>query len=271
MHLTSSVGRRGANDRTDVRRVQRALAELAQLTADDSVDSGPADGVALPGGSTIGAIARFQTVHCHTRRPDGRIDPGGRTLRTLGALLSIYRAAKSGEITFPTDASATSPYHGPGAGMRQFRWRRSRGKRSHAGCDLYHPVGTVVRAVAPGRVVRIAPYYAQTDHIVVEHVLKDGTRFTVVYGETKPGSARVKVGDTVERGEYLAGVGQLILRGKPFKHSMIHFELFTGLRSGRLSRGRLTTARDRLNGSRSFVRRGDLADPTPLLRLAPLP
>lgn len=70
--LGGSVGQGGANDRDDVALVQRLLAGRG-------IDPGPVDG--LVGPRTIAAIRRFQADFL--RRPDGRVDPDGRTFREL--------------------------------------------------------------------------------------------------------------------------------------------------------------------------------------------
>ena len=72
--LSGSVGSRGRNRRDDVLEVQRLLAEAGY-------DPGPIDGIV--GRKTIAAIRAFQRQFM--RRPDGRVDPGGRTwLELLG-------------------------------------------------------------------------------------------------------------------------------------------------------------------------------------------
>lgn len=75
--LSGSVGQGGANRREDVRIVQgllnrENLSPLVKLEV---------DGVC--GGATIEAIRHFQTRSLGVQSPDGRVDPGGRTLRQL--------------------------------------------------------------------------------------------------------------------------------------------------------------------------------------------
>ena len=75
--INGSVGRGGTNRREDVLVVQRLLnrhdlSPLKPLQIDGIV--GPA---------TIGAIEHFQDKVVHMSRPDGRVDPGGRTIRQL--------------------------------------------------------------------------------------------------------------------------------------------------------------------------------------------
>ncbi len=77
--LSGSVGRGGKNIAADVITVQKLinknLAVIAPLVALDE-DGGC-------GSLTIGAIEAFQRKALSMTRPDGRVDPGGNTLRVL--------------------------------------------------------------------------------------------------------------------------------------------------------------------------------------------
>lgn len=70
--LGASVGKGGKNAPEDVTLVQ-------QLLIDRGEDPGPVDGIC--GARTIAAIRGFQDRFL--ARPDGRVDPGGRTIREL--------------------------------------------------------------------------------------------------------------------------------------------------------------------------------------------
>lgn len=75
--ISKSVGEGGQNDRRDVIVVQRllnkhSLPPLRSLTV---------DGIA--GKNTIDTIRHFQSVVVKMHTPDGRVDPGGKTLRSL--------------------------------------------------------------------------------------------------------------------------------------------------------------------------------------------
>lgn len=79
MCITRSVGRNGFNAHEDVKTIQLLLnLNLGKLVPlrPLSVDGGI-------GGSTIGAIEEFQRRELSQARPDGRVDPGGRTLEGL--------------------------------------------------------------------------------------------------------------------------------------------------------------------------------------------
>jgi len=127
---------------------------------------------------------------------------------------------------------------------RSFGARREKGKRKHAGCDLYAPVGTPVYAVADGTVQRFSEFYLGTFALVINH-----GDFIVRYGEIKDDIAKgLKVGDKVAKGQKIGLVGRL----EGLNISMVHFEMFDGSGSGPL------TDKDHP----PFMRRADLMDPT---------
>lgn len=126
---------------------------------------------------------------------------------------------------------------------RSFGAPRDGGRRKHAGCDLYAPVGTPIFAVADGTVTQFREFYLGTFALVVDH-----GDLIVRYGEVQKGLAKgVKVGGKVKKGQRIASVGKLT----GLDISMIHFEMFTGK-----GRGELTQPRGK------FRRRSDLMNPT---------
>lgn len=160
-------------------------------------------------------------------------------------------ALKEG-LLFPLPVRSTADFH---SGMRKFG--SNRGKvRKHAGCDLYAPLGTEVRAMADGTILRCYSFYWKTDAIEVDH-----GDFIVRYGEIAPRSKDeqnelLKKG--VKRGEVLGTIGQLIQPGgKKFAHTMLHLEIYKTNKS---------PAKEPLsNDSGPFKRRSDLIDPTATL------
>lgn len=77
--ISKSVGRGGVNRRPDVLTVQKLInANLGKLTP-----LAPLEEDGLNGPKTIGAITEFQRRVVRMSKPDGRVDPGGKTLRTL--------------------------------------------------------------------------------------------------------------------------------------------------------------------------------------------
>src|SRR6478609_1214311 len=96
--LSESVGQGGSNRRDDVRVVQgllnrQNLSPLAKLEM---------DGVCGP--ATIEAIRHFQTRSLGIQSPDGRVDPGGRTMRQLN-IGSADRGSGSSPETRSADRS----------------------------------------------------------------------------------------------------------------------------------------------------------------------
>jgi murein DD-endopeptidase MepM/ murein hydrolase activator NlpD len=130
---------------------------------------------------------------------------------------------------------------------RAFGCPRDGGKRKHAGCDLYAPLGSPVVAITHGRVRAIYEFYGKADAVEVDH----GTLGLVRYGEMIAADA-LNVGQTVESGDVLGTIAQLVGMGNI--HPMLHFELYSGKGSGRLT-----------CAGNEYRRRGDLVDPTAFL------
>ncbi|OON62799.1 hypothetical protein B0920_05030 [Massilia sp. KIM] len=155
-------------------------------------------------------------------------------------------------LLFPVPFRSTARYD---TEARRFGSPRGNG-RLHGGCDLYAPVGTPVRAMDDGRILNVYGFYWGTDAIEVLH-----GNFIVRYGEVAPRSVAERkklVGKTVVRGETIGTVGRLVMpSGKPYKHSMLHLEMYS---SDELpSKSELTV------NSGPYRRRADLVDPTPTL------
>ncbi|AWI54912.1 peptidoglycan-binding protein [Aquabacterium olei] len=140
------------------------------------------------------------------------------------------------------------------------------GRRLHAGRDLYARDLTDVYAVAPGKVLRVAPFYMKTDQVSVRHKTSDGREFIVRYGELDPESIRVKKGDDLMQGQLIGKTGILrrsngekliIADGKNV--SMLHFELYSGA-AGLDNADNLSTT------TGEYRRRSDLIDPLPILQ-----
>jgi murein DD-endopeptidase MepM/ murein hydrolase activator NlpD len=98
----------------------------------------------------------------------------------------------------------------PRYGNGRFGVRRSP-THVHQGLDLAAPIGTPVRAAEHG-VVRhvVAPgtkgFSGYGATVVIEHVVSVGKVWTL-YAHLRKDSARVAVGDTVQRGQIIAEVG----------------------------------------------------------------
>lgn len=146
---------------------------------------------------------------------------------------------------FPLVSKPTSYLSGKGrfgAGRRV-----KRGTRIHAGADLYGKHGQTVRSVSDGVVVR-APYYFKGKTLAVD--VRHSGGFVVRYGEIMTGN-NLKVGKSVTRGSKIGQIKKL-----PCCSPMLHFELYTGSRTGKLSQ----------RGTNKYHRRADLIDPTPYLK-----
>ncbi len=157
-------------------------------------------------------------------------------------------------LLFPLAMRPLDSYH---TGARRFN--SSRGIRRHAGCDLYAPVGTNVRAMADGVIIQCYGFYWKTDAIEVLH-----DDFIVRYGEVAPRSKKEQLklfGMKVKRGDVIGQVGQLIHdNGTKHKDTMLHLEMFS---SNKLPVDSNTQLSDKTRAP--FQRRSDLIDPTATL------
>jgi hypothetical protein len=107
--IRSSVGKGGVNNNADVRAVQgllnaniRAIAPLVALDEDGDC-----------GTLTIGAIVAFQTFVVRMARPDGRVDPGGTTLRRLNGETAPSGLRVTFSMLWSTYPSVQMPCDGP--------------------------------------------------------------------------------------------------------------------------------------------------------------
>lgn len=128
---------------------------------------------------------------------------------------------------------------------RSFGAKRASG-RTHAGCDLYAPLGSPVLAITAGRVVESRDFYLGTFQVTIDH----GALGVVRYGEISHDGIP-KTGSVVEAGQQIGKIGNL---GKGL-HPMLHIEHFSGAATGAMTNPR----------NPPYSRRSDLQDCTKLL------
>ena len=134
-------------------------------------------------------------------------------------------------------------------GGRRFGADRENGKRKHAACDLIADEGIPIYAIRDGVVELEAGkvfFYHGTTSLAVRH--QGG--LIVRYCEIKKVADGLRMGSAVSSGQVIAYVGKMLTL------SMLHFELYSGTGSGPLT--------DMSN--KPHMRRGDLIDPTVLLK-----
>lgn len=162
--------------------------------------------------------------------------------------IRIDKPKDDGSYLFPLKARTNSYKNG----FARFGSNRSGGKRKHAGCDLYAPAGTEIRAMADGVVRNVHYFYDNTDAIEIVH-----PKHIIRYGEVRKGKSLVKAGDKVVKGQVIAYVGSLTTKGIP--SMMLHLEMYSN-----------PNDKGTLNGTSVYKRRSDLIDPTPFLDSASL-
>lgn len=119
IRVTQSVGLGGANNPADVRTIQTALNKLLQLipgtntlAVDGRLGSRPESS------KTVAAIKAFQSKVVGMVRPDGRIDPNGRTHKkineklvgSMNANLSLVLSPKGVELLKSIERFRRNPY-----------------------------------------------------------------------------------------------------------------------------------------------------------------
>lgn len=146
-------------------------------------------------------------------------------------------------LLYPLEKPATESYK---EGARKFG--SSRGARKHAGIDLYAKEGSIVRAMAAGKVIRVYNFYCKTYAIEIDH-----GSFIARYGEVDPRDENifVEAGSSVKRGDKIGKVGKLI--GIKVPSNMLHLEMYSTTSQADLT--------DKKN--KPYQRRSDLFDPTP--------
>jgi murein DD-endopeptidase MepM/ murein hydrolase activator NlpD len=133
-------------------------------------------------------------------------------------------------------------HHAP----RSFGANRDHGKRQHAGCDLYAPEGSPVVSIANGVVMDVYEFYGKADAVEINH----GALGIIRYGELIA-SDDIDKGSLVKPGTPIGKIARLV---GIHVHPMLHFEMYTGKGSGKLT----------VRGN-SYHRRSDLIDPTAFL------
>lgn len=238
MAISASVGKNGVNSAADVAEVTRLLNENRHLMIWLPPLSGQADNV------LFAAIESFQRRLMRDDTPDGRVDPTG------GALRKLEQYARPGapvlQPLFPFTSRSTPTYH---QGALRFGAKRDEGARKHAGCDIYFPVNTPIRAVEAGVVTEYIPeFYRGSSAVAVNH-----GNFVARYCEIVKGDPNTPaIGKQVARGQVIGKVAHLPGIG----NSMLHFELYADVSQ---------PSKFKKPSLPPFNRRDDLIDPTEFL------
>lgn len=162
-----------------------------------------------------------------------------------GNPLSTVSTSKSSDnYLFPLKVKIKPKSYLAGAG--RFGSNRSGGKRKHAGCDLYAPSGTEVRAMADGVVRTVSFFYENTDQIEIVH-----NDHIIRYGEVLINKSLVKTGNSVKRGQVIGYVGDLSIK---VPSNMLHLEMYSNVND-----------KGTLSGGGKYKRRADLIDPSKFL------
>jgi murein DD-endopeptidase MepM/ murein hydrolase activator NlpD len=165
----------------------------------------------------------------------------GNSSAILNDALKIWHFAA--DCSFPLPFVPERSYKDAGTGFGTPRPAMGPGIL-HPACDLVAPVGTPVLAVDDGVIIR-GPYYFYLGSYAIE---VQHPYFVARYGELKNETPANRV---VKKGDVIGHVGNV---GSGY---MLHFEMFSGARTGDLT----------IKPDPPWNRRHDLIDPTPFLDL----
>ena len=113
MKLLASVGKSGTNSALDVKLIQALL----NVNLRKRKSKGILNISGLLNEKTQQAISNFQSVELKLSKPDGRIDPGGRSFKALLGILkqahkkTVIVAPLYGVVTWRSEGAEGSPYH----------------------------------------------------------------------------------------------------------------------------------------------------------------
>ncbi|MEK6310328.1 MAG: M23 family metallopeptidase [Curtobacterium sp.] len=134
-------------------------------------------------------------------------DPARDGFTIGGGSTTKEQATASGSVSF--GGEVRSPFPGPVQMSSGFGYRSAPcGACSslHEGLDFTPGLGTPIGAIAKGTVRVAGTYFNYGTAVVIDHVI-DGRKVATLYGHMIPGSTPLKVGDTVEAGEFIGQVG----------------------------------------------------------------
>ncbi|MGD8911206.1 MAG: M23 family metallopeptidase [Candidatus Thiodiazotropha sp.] len=216
--LTGSVGENAKNAAVDVKNVKTLLNSAAYLTGsklltvNDSMDT-----------DTISAIEIIQKVVLKFGHPDGRIDPGGKTIKALN---EINKQVNGSLIAWPLKQNVIR-----GRILNNtFGMVRNGGKKPHQGWDFEAKIGTPSFAVCYGKVVFVRDVGAYGKQLCISFIHNKKTYYAF-YAHMK--SISVSSGNIVtikQRIGQTGNSGNAITLPRSEDH--LHFEIRTNAYAG---------------------------------------
>lgn len=126
---------------------------------------------------------------------------------TVGGGVAATDAAAGDTVTY--GGEVRSPFPGPVRMSSGFGYRTAPcGACSslHQGLDFNPGMGAPIGSVAAGTVRVSGVYFSYGETVIVDHVV-DGRKVSTLYGHMIPGSSPLRVGDTVQPGQFIGSVG----------------------------------------------------------------
>ena len=159
-----------------------------------------------------------------------------RLMYTPNGLGSAARPGENATLAPPTPAetgnSLLLPVYGVSASQLTDTWGAARSAgRVHQGIDIMAPMGTPVRAPAPGKVLKL--FTSERGGITL-YQLSGDRRFIYYYAHLQRYAPDIKEGDQLTRGQVLAFVG--MTGNAPVPH--LHFEIQRAVEEGKWWKGK---------------------------------
>lgn len=122
------------------------------------------------------------------------------------------------DMVFPVQGWTGQSCH---VNPRRFNNPRPGGRR-HAGCDIYAPNGSEVKAICAGKIVYVGSFYFNVAMVQIDHGPAIGT---IIYGEIRP--AGVQVGQVVSKGQLIGYIKRIVKPDGQSFPPMLHLEWYS--------------------------------------------
>lgn len=156
----------------------------------------------------------------------GSLLPGSDIAITGGAAPAGYNKVKDENVT-PVDPKVLSPkWIMPCEGKIVGRYEEQRSDHVHKGIDIAVPIGTQVKAIADGKIIRTGSASGYGYWVVIDHGKVNGKIVTSEYGHISSWS--VSIGQKVTQGQTIAKSGNTGKSQGPHVHLTIREGAFRG-------------------------------------------
>lgn len=216
--LTGSVGKNAKNASVDVKIVKTLLNSAVYLTGSNLLTVNE-----IMDAATISAIEKTQKAVLKFARPDGRVDPGGKTIKALN---EINMQVNGTLIAWPLKHNVIR-----GRILNNtFGMVRNGGRKPHQGWDFEAKIGTPAFAVCYGKVVFVKDTGAYGKQLCISFTYNKKTYYAF-YAHMK--TISVSIGNIVTLKQQIGQTGNSgNAKNLPHSEDHLHFEIRTNAHAG---------------------------------------